>query len=101
MAESPKLFAGVDWATEIHQACVVEASGEIVAERAIPNSGEGLSDFCTWLLELADGSDRSSGPFHMDWRLASRRGETPDDSPQSRLFSRCGAPYHQANGFAS
>lgn len=55
MVESPDLFAGVDWATEAHQVCVIDSAGKILEERSVPHSGEGLSDLCRRLTKLAEG----------------------------------------------
>jgi hypothetical protein len=35
-------FAGVDWGSERHQACLLDAQGNIVAEREFPASRGGL-----------------------------------------------------------
>lgn len=55
MTEDDLLFVGVDWATELHQACVLDARGEQLGERQVKHSGADLADFCRWLLELAGG----------------------------------------------
>ena len=34
---------GVDWGVETHQACVLDAAGEVAGERAFAHGGEGLS----------------------------------------------------------
>jgi len=47
-ARSP--CAGVDWATETHQVCIVEAQGGKII-RAFPHGGEGLAELCDWLSE--------------------------------------------------
>jgi Transposase len=46
-------FAGVDWGSERHQACLVDAHGDIVGEREFPHSGVGLAELCDWLLSVA------------------------------------------------
>jgi len=43
-------FAGVDWASEKHRVCLLNASGEVVGERDVDHSGAGLSELCDWLL---------------------------------------------------
>ena len=40
---SPAAYAGVDWATEKHDACVVDPAGRVVAERAFPADAAGLA----------------------------------------------------------
>ena len=52
-AEETKWFAGVDWGVETHQACVLDAAGEVVGERAFAHGGEGLSALADWLLGFA------------------------------------------------
>jgi len=34
-------FAGVDWGSEQHQACLLDAAGGIKGERAFPHGGAG------------------------------------------------------------
>jgi len=51
--ESFAWFAGVDWGSERHQACIVDAQGTIVGEREFPHSGAGLAELGDWLLSIA------------------------------------------------
>jgi hypothetical protein len=44
--ESFAWFAGVDWGSEHHQVCLVDAQGRIVGEREFPHGGKGLADLC-------------------------------------------------------
>ena len=53
MAE--RWLVGIDWATEKHQVCVLDADGELVAEKQVPHSGSGIADLCSWLEEIAKG----------------------------------------------
>jgi transposase len=48
------LLVGIDWASEKHDACVLDGHGEILAERTIEHTGEALSAFLDWLVGLAD-----------------------------------------------
>ena len=57
-------FAGVDWGSEKHQACIVDAQGRIVGEREFPHGGKGLADLGDWLLSIAERPTR--------WRWRSR-----------------------------
>jgi transposase len=50
MAEEANWFVGVDWASETHQACLVDARGAVVGERAFPHGGAGLAALCDWLV---------------------------------------------------
>lgn len=50
----PAAFAGVDWATEKHDVCLVDPTGRVLGERTFPNNAVGLSDMAKWLTEKAD-----------------------------------------------
>ena len=45
-------FAGVDWGSAKHQACLLGAQGGIVGEREFPHSGRGLSELADWILSM-------------------------------------------------
>src|SRR5215475_14276770 len=45
-------FAGVDWGSAKHQACLLGAQGAIVGEREFPHSGKGLSELADWILSM-------------------------------------------------
>ena len=46
-------FAAVDWGSEQHQACILDAAGKVVGERAFPHGGAGLAALCNWLVSVA------------------------------------------------
>ncbi len=46
-------FAGVDWGSQKHQACVLDAAGKVVGEREFPHGGAGLAALCGWLVSMA------------------------------------------------
>src|SRR3954464_265709 len=46
-------FAGVDWGSEQHQVCLLDATGKVVGERAFAHDGTGLVAMCDWLVSLA------------------------------------------------
>ncbi len=48
-----QFLVGIDLGRWLHQACVLDAKGELVAERGFPHSREGLSETVGWLLSLA------------------------------------------------
>jgi len=50
MTDNARWFVGIDWASETHQVCLVDADGKIVGERRFPHGGAGLGEMCTWLL---------------------------------------------------
>ena len=52
-------FAGVDWGSQKHQACVLDAAGNVLGEREFEHGGAGLSQMADWLMlpekrQLAD-----------------------------------------------
>src|SRR4051812_40537867 len=46
-------FAGVDWGSERHQVCLVDAAGKVVGEREFRHGGAGLAALCDWLVSIA------------------------------------------------
>jgi len=55
--ETIRWFAGVDWGSEHHQVCLVDAQGRIVGEREFPHGGKGLADLCDWLLSICGAAN--------------------------------------------
>jgi hypothetical protein len=51
--ETSAWFAGVDWGSEKHQTCLIDARGTILGEREFPHSGTGLADLGDWILSIA------------------------------------------------
>jgi hypothetical protein len=49
-------FAAVDWGSEQHQTCILDAAGRIRGERAFPHGGAGLAALCDWLVSMAGAS---------------------------------------------
>src|SRR5216683_5425433 len=41
------------WATEAHQACVLDSRGRILAERPFAHTGDAIAAFAQWLHEVA------------------------------------------------
>ncbi len=53
MTEEIEWFAGIDWASQTNQACLVDAGGKILGERAFDHDGTGLlAELCAWLLSM-------------------------------------------------
>ncbi len=46
-------FAGIDWGSEHHQACLVDGDGKVLGEKSFPHSGAGLARMCDWLRAVA------------------------------------------------
>jgi len=52
-----QFLVGIDLGRWLHQACVLDANGELVAEKGFAHSREGLSETVTWLLSLVKDPD--------------------------------------------
>ena len=50
MADETRWFVGIDWASEQHQVCLLDADGHVVGERVFMHGGEGLAALCAWLV---------------------------------------------------
>jgi transposase len=46
-------FAGIDWGSEKHQVCLLDAAGKVVGEREFRHGGAGLAALCEWLVSVA------------------------------------------------
>jgi len=51
MTDDVSWFVGIDWASQKHRVCLLDAEGRCVGERDIAHGGSGLSELCAWLLE--------------------------------------------------
>lgn len=52
MDDERRWFVGVDWASETHHACLLDARGNKLGERSFAHGGEGLTALAAWLLDL-------------------------------------------------
>src|SRR4051795_3758487 len=57
-------FAGVDWGSERHHVCLLDAAGQVVGEREFRHGGAGLAAPCGW---LGAGAGRGCGPGGAGW----------------------------------
>jgi len=51
----PAYFAGIDWATQKHDVCVVDQEGRVVGERIFRADADGLADLADWIGGHAGG----------------------------------------------
>ncbi len=51
MMDDIRFFVGIDWASEKHRVCLLDATGQRLGEREVAHGGGGLAELCTWLLE--------------------------------------------------
>jgi len=49
-----RIYVGIDWASEAHQACVLNHERGIAAERSFAHAGNAIVEFAQWLSGLAD-----------------------------------------------
>ena len=54
MTDEVRWFVGIDWASEQHQVCLLDADGRVVGERVFAHGGEGLAGLCAWLVATTD-----------------------------------------------
>ncbi len=52
----PVAYAGVDWATEKHDVCVVDRSGRVLGERAFAADARGLAAMADWIVARGGAS---------------------------------------------
>lgn len=52
-------FVGIDWGSQAHQVCVLNARGEILGERQVLHNAAALEEWFAWLEKLA-GGDRQA-----------------------------------------
>ena len=58
MAEDTHVwFAGIDWGSQKHQTCVLDAQGTIIGEQEFPHSGKGLAELSDWILSITGSAD--------------------------------------------
>jgi transposase len=58
MVEDVHWFVGIDWATQSHRACLLDAQGRRVDERDFVHGGAGLTELCNWLLDKTKSEPR-------------------------------------------
>jgi len=46
-------FVGIDWGTEKHRVCLMNAAGKTLAERWVEHRGNSLAELVDWLRKLA------------------------------------------------
>jgi hypothetical protein len=44
-------FLGIDWATDEHRICLLDAHGRRIAERNVKHSGSGIQEFLDWIVQ--------------------------------------------------
>ena len=59
LSDQYRYFVGIDWATESHEVCVLDAGQQIIDRKTVEHSGSGIAQFVTYLEKLAEGDPES------------------------------------------
>ena len=59
MSEQYRYFVGIDWATESHEVCVLDAGQQVIDRKTVEHSGSGIAQFVIYLEKLAGGEPES------------------------------------------
>jgi transposase len=54
-----KYYAGIDWASDHYDVCVVDANGTALDKKQVEHSGDGIRECIAWLLQRAGGQASS------------------------------------------
>jgi transposase len=50
-----RFFVGIDWATEVHDICLIDSAGKEIGKRRVEHTGEAIGKLVAWLLRVCDG----------------------------------------------
>jgi transposase len=64
-----QFYAGIDWASEVHAVCVLDAGGVVVAEFTIAHTADGIAALVRRLARLGDAGDIPVAIERPDGRL--------------------------------
>src|SRR5258705_11888812 len=70
MINDVRWFVGIDWATQSHCVCLLDAEGRRVGQHEFAHGGAGLAELCDWLLgktqaapgQMGGGIETPHGP---------------------------------------
>ena len=60
-------FAGIDWGSERHHACLVDSEGTIIAARECSHSGAGLAELADWLIRMTGAASEVVAAIEVTW----------------------------------
>ncbi len=63
------IFTGIDWASETHAVCVLDAAGKIAAEFVIEHSADGIVTLIRWLARYGEAREMPVAIERPDGRL--------------------------------
>jgi len=52
-------FAGIDWGSEKHRVCLMNAAGNVLAERWVEHSGDSLAELVDWLRQQSSAAPQA------------------------------------------
>ena len=58
MVNDVQWFVGIDWATQSHCVCLLDAEGRSAGQREFAHGGTGLTELRDWLLEKTKATPR-------------------------------------------
>jgi hypothetical protein len=88
MAEGVEWFVGIDWASQSHQVCLVDARGECLGERAVAHGGPGIEELCDWLIARAGATPPTSHGTSVEADLPERRSPSGAQNTGFAGYSR-------------
>jgi transposase len=53
--EPYRYFAGIDWASDSYQVCLISNDNKVVGEKEFEHSGDGIAECIEWVVRLAEG----------------------------------------------
>ena len=59
MADEPRWYAGIDWASESHHVFLTDGAGRKLGERVFSHGGEGLAEMAAWLMAASGATEAS------------------------------------------
>jgi transposase len=66
------MFVGIDWATDAHEVCAVDASGKVCHRATVPHSQDGLDQMVRYLGRWATEGELLVGIERPEGRLVDR-----------------------------
>ena len=106
-----RFYVGIDWASEAHQACVLDQARRIVSERGFAHAGDALAAFASgsmsWPETILEGPPSRSRFLAAQWSRPWSRGAStstlsiPNSSIASATATACPAPRMTARCFGS
>ncbi len=60
MEQAYRRFVGIDWATQAHQLCVIDAERHVLEERSVEHAGSAIAQCVEWLTRISDGDPAST-----------------------------------------